>query len=163
MIVVADTSPLNYLIQVEGTVLLAKLYGEVVVPASVVEELASEGGPEAVIRWSHSLPPWIKIQNPTSIPSGLEGLGNGERDAIALGVELHANFILIDERKGTKAARIAGINPIGVLGVFLLATEIGAGDGRMFYRKLMAETNFFASARLLEEFEILLLQKERRR
>lgn len=40
MIVVADASPLNYLIQIESEELLKKLYGRVIVPTAVIEELA---------------------------------------------------------------------------------------------------------------------------
>jgi len=39
MIVVADASPLNYLIQVNCDTLLQDLYGRVLVPATVIEEL----------------------------------------------------------------------------------------------------------------------------
>ena len=40
MIVVADASPLNYLIHIESEELLKKLYGRVIVPTAVIEELA---------------------------------------------------------------------------------------------------------------------------
>jgi len=38
MIVVADTSPLNYLIQIECVYLLPELYGEILVPAAVTKK-----------------------------------------------------------------------------------------------------------------------------
>jgi len=39
MIVVADASPLNYLIQIQAEELLHKIFGRVLVPAAVMQEL----------------------------------------------------------------------------------------------------------------------------
>jgi predicted nucleic acid-binding protein len=49
MIVVADTSPLNYLIQVECDTLLPRLYHRIVVPAGVLQELRHPA--EARYQW----------------------------------------------------------------------------------------------------------------
>lgn len=43
MIVVADTGPLNYLVQIEVVDVLQSLYKHVVVPKTVAEELRSAG------------------------------------------------------------------------------------------------------------------------
>ena len=48
MIVVADTSPLNYLVQIQCDHVLPLLYGVVVVPLGVIEELSSDKAPSAV-------------------------------------------------------------------------------------------------------------------
>ena len=48
MIVVADTSPLNYLIQVDCDDLLPKLFGHILVPAGVMQELSHANAPAAV-------------------------------------------------------------------------------------------------------------------
>jgi len=50
MIVVADTSPLNYLIQIDCDGLLPLLYGKIVVPTGVMQELGHAGAPVAVRR-----------------------------------------------------------------------------------------------------------------
>jgi hypothetical protein len=44
MIVVADTSPLNYLILIEQVKILEALYGQVIVPPAVQDELLSSDG-----------------------------------------------------------------------------------------------------------------------
>ncbi len=41
MIVVADASPLNYLIQIDCDPLLARLFGRVFVPSAVMEEFGT--------------------------------------------------------------------------------------------------------------------------
>lgn len=85
MIVVADTSPLNYLIQIECDGLLPLLYKRVLVPSGVMLELRSPRAPEAVRTWLTRVPAWIDVGSTTS-PPGLElaYLGLGEREAIQL-------------------------------------------------------------------------------
>jgi len=50
MIVVADTAPLNYLIQIDCDGLLPKLYGRIVVPTSVMQELGHAAAPQPQMR-----------------------------------------------------------------------------------------------------------------
>ena len=51
MIVVADSSPLHYLILLEQTELLRRLYGEVLIPDTVAAELRAPASPPAVSEW----------------------------------------------------------------------------------------------------------------
>ena len=57
-IVVADTSPLNYLVLTESVDLLRQLYTRVVIPVEVFDELAAAGSPQEVATWVRSLPNW---------------------------------------------------------------------------------------------------------
>jgi predicted nucleic acid-binding protein len=52
MIVVADTSPLNYLILIGEPNLLYRLYGRTVIPRAVLSELQASGAPLGEIRSS---------------------------------------------------------------------------------------------------------------
>ena len=54
MIVVADASPLNYLIQLQLDHLLHRLFGKVFVPVSVVDDLRDPLAPREVSRGSRS-------------------------------------------------------------------------------------------------------------
>ncbi len=86
MLVIADTSPLNYLILIDAADLLPRLYQRVVLPQAAWEELKHPCAPAAVSRWTDSLPACIEIrQAPDAAHAdpSLESLGNGEREAIA--------------------------------------------------------------------------------
>ncbi len=48
MIVVSDTTPLNYLILTETAHVLAAIFGQVYAPSAVFDELAHAKSPEAV-------------------------------------------------------------------------------------------------------------------
>ena len=68
MIVVSDTSPLNYLVLIEEVEVLPAIFGRVVVPPAVVEELQAPGsagcrqgldcGPSELARGSKSRIEW---------------------------------------------------------------------------------------------------------
>jgi len=56
MVVIADSSPLNYLTLIGSVDVLYRLYGTVVVPPQVIAELVDPPSPHEVRRWASSLP-----------------------------------------------------------------------------------------------------------
>jgi hypothetical protein len=58
----------------------------------------------------------------------LQPLGAGERAAIVLALSMHADMILIDERKGTSVALTKGFEVTGTLGILRLAARTGLID-----------------------------------
>lgn len=51
MIVIADTTPLHYLVLIDCADILRELYGRVIIPMAVLEELQAEGTLPAVKAW----------------------------------------------------------------------------------------------------------------
>jgi predicted nucleic acid-binding protein len=153
MIVVADTSPLNYLIQIDCDSLLPRIYGHIVVPTGVMRELSHASAPAAVQVWLTRIPAWIDVR-PAASPLGeeLAFLGLGEREAIQLAEKEHADLLLMDERKGRLEAKRRGLMTTGTLGVLLSAGELGLIDSGIAYRRLLAETSFRTSAALETQF-----------
>jgi len=94
MIVVSDTSVITALIQIHRIDLLAKIFGGVVIPQAVAAELAV----------SHlKLPAWIRVEpvgDKQIVESLILDLDAGESEAIALALELGADFLLMDEKLG---------------------------------------------------------------
>ena len=61
MIVVADSSPLHYLILLEQTELLHRLYERVLIPEAVAAELRAEASPRKVSQWVSDHPSWLSV------------------------------------------------------------------------------------------------------
>ena len=129
MIVVADTSPINYLVRLKRIEVLLALYGQVVIPHGVLEELRDERAPSIVRLWTAQLPQWINVVSARRIDATLsEYLGAGEREAISLAVELAANAVLMDDRPGRLAAEARGLAVSGTLSVLMRASQRGLLD-----------------------------------
>ena len=108
MIVVADASPLRYLVLIEAADILPALNGRVLTAPVVLEELSQPHTPEVVRQWAAARPGWLHIRIPSGTLAGLPAtLGAGERAAIALAEELHADAPLIDDQAG--AVRLNGV------------------------------------------------------
>ena len=78
---------------------------------------------------------------PPNTDALLQSLDDGERSAIALAELLHANLILIDERKGTNVALSKGFEVTGTICVLDLAARRGLIDLTQAFTRLKA-TNF---------------------
>lgn len=61
MIVVADASPLNYLILIHEVHILHLLYGKILIPDAVCRELQHAGTPPEVAEWMAHPPDWLEI------------------------------------------------------------------------------------------------------
>ena len=150
MIVVADSSPLHYLILLEQTALLHRLYGHVLVPESVAAELRAASAPNPVQAWMSRPPSWIEVVHVSAeeIASVAEELDPGERAAIALAEKIRADLILIDETDGRTEALRRNFRVTGTLGVLRAAAVEGLVDVRSVLNRLAA-TSFYTDERLL--------------
>jgi len=143
MIVVSDTSVVTALIQIGRVDLLVGIFGSVVVPEAVADELAV----------SHvSLPPWIRtmcVRDKRVVELLYLELDAGESEAIALALELGADFLLMDEKLGRAAAQRAGLITIGILGVASAAKRKGLlGSVATVIHELREKASFWISAEL---------------
>jgi predicted nucleic acid-binding protein len=153
MLVIADTTPLNYLILIEAIELLPRLYPQVILPRGAWLELQQPGAPPTVAVWARTLPPWIEVREaPVSTDPALAALGAGEREAITL-AELHrpasAVLLLLDELAARQLPFYRGLPATGTLGILTTAADAGWIDLPTVFGRLR-QTNFRASAALLE-------------
>jgi len=129
LIVVADTSPLNYLVQMGRETILRDLYTNVYLPPAVLAELRHDGAPKPVREWAERLPGWVNVVTHFSVDLTLpQVLGLGERDAISLALTISASFILLDDGAGRRAAKERSLVPAGTLAVLAQASERGLID-----------------------------------
>jgi predicted nucleic acid-binding protein len=127
MIVVADTSPINYLVLIDQAAILNQLYGEVVLPPAVHAELTAAKTPEKVKSWLKQSPPWLRIEpvEAARVATVSADLDPGEREAIALAETLGAAYLIMDDQKGRQQALCRKLNVIGTLGVLDRAGQQG--------------------------------------
>lgn len=117
MVVVADTSPINYLILIAEIEVLSSLYGQIVIPEEVLAELVDLDAPPAVREWMEQRPPWVEIRSAPGPDHSLSELDAGEAAAISLAGTEADVLLLIDEMAGRVQASRRGIPNTGTLGV----------------------------------------------
>jgi uncharacterized protein len=153
MIVIADASPLNYLIQLECSDILESLYAQVLVPQAVLKELQHERAPRQVRAWLLTMPSWIEVCDvAVRYDESLGRLGPGECEAILLAQEKCADLLLIDERRGEVEAKRRGIATTGTLGVLLAAGTQRLLIAEEVFQRLISETTFRATAEVQKQF-----------
>ncbi len=125
--VVSNAGPLIALAQIDQFDLLHEIYGEIVIPPAVHNEVVTFGqdrpGAREVARSE-----WIqveRIRNPVAIGLLRERLDQGESEAIALAMETRADLLLIDEARGRRVCQAQALQHIGTLGILILAQRRG--------------------------------------
>lgn len=107
--------------------------------------------PATVRTWLANRPDWLRVQSPREEVTALRNvLGDGEREAIALAVELAADALLMDDRDGRREAASRNCAVLGTLRVLADAAEHGLIDLRGALERLRS-TNFRADNRLIHE------------
>lgn len=158
MIVVSNTSPIMDLAVIGQLSLLEKLYHKVLIPEAVFQELLAIssrqlGGAEI------QTVAWIErrtISNRPLVDSLLLELDLGEAEAIALAVEIKADLLLLDERRGRKVASRLGLKFIGLLGALIEAKRKGfLAEVKPVLNHLIVQAGFWMGnqlyARILQE------------
>jgi len=149
MIVVADTTPLNYLILIRHVDLLPLLFGRVMIPPAVFAELQDPETPELVASWLAGSPSWLQVQPLHSRPDPALGyLDPGEREAIALAEETKADQILLDEIDARQEAARRKLPFIGTLGVVRRAARLDLIDLPSALAQLQ-QTTFYVDPELI--------------
>jgi predicted nucleic acid-binding protein len=124
VVVVADTSPINYLVLIAEIDLLPQLYERILIPPAVLAELKHPLAPKAVQEWVGRAPEWLEVLSPSGSLS-LANLDAGESEAIALAGEVHAEVLLIDEQAGRREAVRRGLKVAGTLSILDEADQAG--------------------------------------
>ncbi len=127
MIVVSDTSPINNLAAINQLHLLHQLYGTVLIPEAVYQELTDPDFPVAGATEVQTFN-WIQtraVSDRTLVEALSSELDIGEAEAIALAVEIQADQVLIDERRGRLIATRLNLRYTGILGILVEAKSQG--------------------------------------
>lgn len=151
MLVVSDASPINILVRLGHADVLAALFTSVVIPPSVAEEMSRAATPEVVRQWLSHAPEWLSVRAPASPDAGVESRHRGERDAIRLAEELHADAILLDEAKPRMWAASLGLRVIGTIGILELAANSGYIRDLRAVNDQLRQTDFYIDDSILDD------------
>ena len=119
ILVVSDTSAISALVQIGETSILRHLYDRILIPRAVQQEL---------LRSHKSIPDFIHVHaivHSVELEHRRSMLDEGEACAITLAEQIHADLLLIDEKKGRAIAEQAGLRFIGLVGVLIEAKRRG--------------------------------------
>jgi len=127
VIVISDTSAITNLAAIQYLQLLPQLYNQVTIPEAVYRELAEIDLPVPGTLEVQTAP-WLEVRQVVSraIVERLQAevrLDPGESEAIALALELNADLLLIDERRGRAEANRLGVRITGLLGILVEAKQ----------------------------------------
>lgn len=149
MIVVADTSPINYLLLINQIDLLPRLFQQIIIPDVVRDEMLDPDAPPILQEWIANPPSWLTVQPVPVLDTTLHSLDPGEQAAITLAQTLSADLLIIDERLGRQIAEERGIAIIGTLGIL----DDAANQGLINLAEAIAQlqqTNFRVSRRIIQ-------------
>jgi predicted nucleic acid-binding protein len=107
VVVVSNSSPLIALARIQRLDLLPIIFESVLIPPAVAREIA----PSIPI-----LPISLRMQAPKVMPPAsllCRRLGDGEWEALALAIELQADWIILDDLPARRSAEATGLNVIG--------------------------------------------------
>lgn len=127
MIVVSNTTPLIGLASIGRLELLRTLFGEVYIPQAVHDETVTHGRDEGVAKQTVASAEWIhvlKVQDRLAVDVLLDEMDLGEVETIILAMEIKAEWVLMDERKGRRKLSQLNIPKIGTLGILLRSKEL---------------------------------------
>jgi predicted nucleic acid-binding protein len=153
LLVVSDTGPLHYLVLTGDIALLPKLFGRVLAPQAVRDELANPEAPAAVRAWITQAPAWLEVRPNPDVDDRDDRTGpnldRGERAAIALALAVKAGLVLMDDQAGVTVARRQGLAATGTLGILDVAARRGLVDLAAAFERLKA-TSFYYRQGLLD-------------
>ncbi len=164
MLIVADTTPIISLVKIGLLELLNSMYGEVILPEAVYNELISNPSMnnEAEIIKESKFLKVMRIQNEFAVKILQKqlNLGAGESEAIVLTDTLKADLLLIDERKARGIAKNMGINITGTLGILVDAKRQNLIDQLRPLLDNLINNNIRISEKLYNDVLALVNEKE---
>lgn len=145
MKVISNSSPLIVLHNCNQLGILQQLFGEVLIPEAVYQEVVHNTGnrqqSEAVAHCDfiqvHPIPP-----QPFSFSHKLD---RAEVEAIILAASLKADYLLLDDKRAQKEARLQGITFIPTFAVLLKAAQKGLISDFEAVLTALQQNNIFIS------------------
>jgi predicted nucleic acid-binding protein len=128
VIVVSNTTPLIGLAVVGQFDLLRQLFGRIIIPEAVFAEAVLFGREQGGAKQEVTNADWIEVaavSDRLAVDVLLDELDRGEAETIVLARELHADWVLMDEKKGRRKLVELKQNKVGTVGIILKGKQAG--------------------------------------
>lgn len=125
---VCDSSPLIWLAKASKLSVLRRLFGDVVIPRRVYDEVSIGESADSLLIREALGEEWIKVSDaeeggaPDIVK--VSGIHQGEAEAILLARRIGA-LLVVDDKEASATARVFGVSSLGTVGVLLLALDEG--------------------------------------
>lgn len=149
MKLVVNASPLIFLSKIDSLSLLQACFEEILVPPAVVAETRLR------------LPTYIRVTSLSAVGNAfvrgaIGSLHAGELEVIVLAQESRIRLVALDDLLARRKARQMGLQPIGTVGILLLARQSGVMDTATVSAKIDELVNvhgLYLSTRVLERIK----------
>jgi predicted nucleic acid-binding protein len=153
VIVVSNTTPLIGLAVVGQFDLLRQLFGRIIIPEAVFAEAVLFGREQGGAKQEVTNADWIEVaavSDRLAVDVLLDELDRGEAETIVLARELHADWVLMDEKKGRRKLVELKQNKVGTVGILLKGKQAGLLAEIGPYLEILRHQGFSLSRRVVE-------------
>jgi len=135
---------------IEEVHILETLFGRIIIPEKVAEELQRPKTPQKVKDRMQARPSWLEMRKADiSLFTPQKKINDGEREAFALALELQADAILLDDKRSLPEAKRLKLQTIAFFTLLeraaardLIDLQICRKEGRGRGRKKLSESDF---------------------
>jgi predicted nucleic acid-binding protein len=131
MNVVANSTPLIHLAASGDFELLKELFGTVIIPPAVYQEVVTEGaGKPGEAQTRHAAGTWLAVAGgiDQALVRGIiqsQGLHAGESEVIVLAQSLPADVVVMDDRRAVNYTKTSGLSVVRTPAVYVTAKRLG--------------------------------------
>ena len=154
MIIVSNTTPIIGLASIERLDLLDKVFRKILIPQAVYDEIIIGGRKSDWAKHDVLSASWIEVvtvKDRLAVDVLLDELDIGEAETIVLALELNADWVLMDEKKGRRKLSQLEMRKIGTLGILLKAKQLDLLSELRADLEKIRKKGFSISQRVIDE------------
>jgi len=150
--VVVNSSVIIALAKISKLELLKKLFGEIIIPTQVYEEVASDPTlPGAIETLTADWMRILQIKNRALFDELRSEIDIGEAAVMVLAKEINADLVILDDKLARKKADLLGLEYIGTIGILILAKKKGLIKSLKEELTKLRNKGFWISNKLLQK------------
>jgi uncharacterized protein len=120
--IICNATPLINFAAINRLDILQTTLGPIIIPQAVYNETTVIGFPGSDPIPKAVTSGWLQVRKVSAVGNNIAlELDDGEREAIALALEMKTQQILLDEQEARQVAQKLGLRVMGTLGILLLA------------------------------------------